>query len=139
MSSFIGFDDFRIGAWMDDCFLIGWAEVGEKVKSTIKKAATDIAVATTFIAASAISVPATAAADSFSSPNVQFSESASLHQELQRMAASVDSELMKLPDVTEASIDQDLLALAQQALTASKQRSSRTPLEIAEAFFPRYA
>lgn len=142
MNGFDSFDDFRVGAWVTKGVIHTMAEAEKTFRTIVKKAGAAIAGAV--VAASIVSVPATAATTPVkpATEHVVSSTGASelkaealLELELDNFAAQMTAALSRLEEADTISVDSDLMVLAQSALIASDNRQDYSPMEIAEAFF----
>lgn len=135
MNGFHDFDDFRVSAWVDGVTM-RFAAAQEIVKKAVVKTVMPAVVAAAVVAASVLSVPSTVAAAPMLSPAASIASSGvHLDAELDLMAVKFDQELEDIWQVTSASVDSDLLALARSAFAASDARKNQSPSLIAEAFF----
>jgi hypothetical protein len=141
MNGFHDFDNFRVGAWMSDGVMIRLADAEKVIKRVVKKVAA--AAVGAVIAASTVSIPATAA--TFMTLPVNEHVASSIVTSTPKAEAMLQAELDVLSSkMTKALADLDnevyvpdpeLLAMAQTAIDTSEQRQKESPLAIAEAFF----
>lgn len=118
MNSFSDFDDFMVGAWMNDGLLTYTAKVVRKVAGSVKKSGLILAVATSVASATPTIALAKTSVASIHSGVVSELASNESYLRVAELSNELRQQLAVLHTIEDITIDPELLELASQAVSA---------------------